>query len=72
MAYFEDGSDAMNRLEAMIDKVGTANVAYAVARICALKASHLEENWQDRATAEVWDKCGNAWDKFAQRCLTPR
>jgi hypothetical protein len=70
MAYFQDGSDAMNELEAMIDKVGTANVAYAVARICALKAEHLQSNWSDKATAKVWDKCSTAWDRFAQHCPT--
>ncbi len=68
MAYFEDGSEAMEQLEAMIDKVGPSNVAYAVSRICALKAAHLESNWQDRATAKVWDRCSNAWDKWAQKC----
>lgn len=68
MAYFQDGSDAMNELEAMVDKVGTANVAYAVARICALKAEHLAANWQDKATAKMWDRASNAWDKWAQKC----
>lgn len=69
MAYFNDDSEAMQQLEEMIDKAGTRNVAYAVARICELKASHLEENWQERATAKVWDRCANAWRLYAQnRC----
>ena len=68
MAYFQDDSEAMVALEAMIDKVGPSNVAYAVARICALKAEHLASNWQDRATAKVWSRCAGAWDKWAQRC----
>ncbi len=67
MAYFQDGSEAMEQLEAMIDKVGARNVAYAVARICALKAEHLETNWQDRVTAKAWDRYGTTWDKFAAK-----
>lgn len=68
MAYFQDGSEAMIALEEMIDKVGPSNVAYAVARICSLKAKHLATNWQDHSTAKAWDRCANAWDKWAQRC----
>lgn len=67
MAYFEEGSEAMLALEAMIDKVGTRNVAYAMARLCQLKAEHLESNWQDRETARIWDKCANAWGAFANK-----
>lgn len=69
MAYFEEGSEAMQQLEAMVDKVGTRNVAHAMARICQLKAEHLEANWQDRGTAKVWDKCANAWGAFANKVL---
>jgi len=67
MAYFQDGSDAMVALEEMIDAVGPRNVAYAVARICALKADHLESNWQDRAAAKQWERCQAAWDKAASK-----
>ncbi len=67
MAYFQDGSEAMEQLEAMVDAVGPRNVAYAVARICALKAEHLESNWQDRETAKVWERCQAAWDKMATK-----
>jgi len=70
MAYFQEGSDAMVELEAMIDKVGTRNVAYAVAKICNAKANHLEVNWQDRDTARLWDKCSAAWNHFAAKCPT--
>jgi hypothetical protein len=67
MAYFEEGSDAMVQLEAMVDGVGMTNVLYALAHICWAKANHLETNWQDRATAYLWRVGGNKLDRFAAR-----
>jgi hypothetical protein len=47
MAYFEDGSEAMLRLEAMVNKAGLRNVLWALAHISRAKA-HLEGNLQTR------------------------
>lgn len=69
MAYFEDNSTPM-LLEQMIDAVGTRNVAWAVARICALKAAHVEETWQDGNAAKSWDRSQAAWERFAANCPT--
>lgn len=33
---------------------GVENVLDMVSRICWDKAAHLEENWQDTASAKVW------------------
>lgn len=52
--YFTDGSPAMLALESMVDRVGLANVLYALSIIAQHKADHVEENWQDRAVARVW------------------
>lgn len=52
--YFCEGSEAMLQLEAMIDRVGIANVLYALEHICDAKAEHLATNWQDASSAKVW------------------
>jgi hypothetical protein len=64
MAYFAENTEPMLALEAMVDKVGLANVLYALEHICRAKADHIRENWQDDATAKTWDfdanKCKGA------------
>ena len=65
MAYFEENSEAMLQLEAMVDKVGVANVLHALGHICAAKAEHLESNWQDGTAAKVWSRAGNFLDNIA-------
>lgn len=54
MAFYEEDSEAMRLLEAMIDKAGVGNLAYAVAKICSGKAEHVAANWQDTAQAKLW------------------
>lgn len=67
MAYFEENSEAMNQLEAMVDKVGMANVLYALAHISAAKADHLETNWQDRSGAQWWTARANKLNTLAAK-----
>ncbi len=55
MPYFEEGSEAMVALEAMVDKAGIRNVLYALEHICGAKAEHLASNWQDSLSAKRWD-----------------
>jgi hypothetical protein len=64
MAYLEEGSEAMVALEAMVDRVGMANVLYALAHICWAKAEHLETNGQDKASAYLWRTGGNNLSSF--------
>ena len=45
-------------LETMIDSVGLAEVINTLADICFGKAEHLRNNWQDKTTAELWDRAG--------------
>lgn len=56
MAYFEEDSEAMIALEAMVDSAGLANVCYALEHICYAKAAHLRETWQDKQSAKYWDR----------------
>lgn len=62
-------SDAVEQyIDAHADHIcGVENVLYMISRICWDKAAHLEENWQDTASAKVWksraqiiDRCGTA------------
>ena len=65
MAYFEQDSEAMVALEAMVDEVGIANVLYALAQISRLKSQHLQENWQDVQSAQWWDARAAKIDRVA-------
>lgn len=63
--FFSEGSEAMIALEAMIDRVGLANVVYALSHIAGAKAEHLRCNWQDYTSAKYWDKAATKLDKLA-------
>jgi hypothetical protein len=67
MAYFEDGSEAMLQLEAMVDKAGLRNVLWALAHILRLKAHRIEGNWQDKDTAKSWMRDALKISRCAQR-----
>ena len=43
-------------LEEMIDKHGLTEVIDFMVCICAKKASHLRENWQDESQSKAWSK----------------
>lgn len=66
MAYFEEGSEAMVQLEAMVDKAGMRNVLYALEHICSAKAEHIAVNWQDTFLAKVWEKQARLLNKTAK------
>jgi hypothetical protein len=61
--FFCEGSEAMLALEAMVDRVGTRNVAHALSHICFAKAEHLEHTWQDHELAKAWRKCARVFDR---------
>lgn len=65
--YFCEGSEAMVALEAMVDRVGMANVLYALAHISREKAEHLRTNWQDRSTSQWWDMRAGKLDAIAAK-----
>lgn len=45
-------------LERLIDKHGINGILDALTEVCNAKACHLEENWQDRASAKTWTRIG--------------
>jgi hypothetical protein len=60
-AYFEEGSEAMQQLEAiadtvyaMIESAGLRNFFYALEAVCDAKAERLRR--QDPTTARQWQK----------------
>jgi hypothetical protein len=64
MAYFEDGSNAMLQLEAMVNKAGLRNVLWALAHISRAKAHHIEGN---KDTAKTWMRDALKLSRCAQR-----
>jgi hypothetical protein len=65
MAYFEEGSNALVTLEAMVDTAGLRNVLWALSAICRAKATHIEVNWQDKPLAQAWEAAALVTDKAA-------
>jgi hypothetical protein len=47
-------------LEQLIDRTNAATVLDAIAEICAGKALHIQENWQDEKTARPWERASTA------------
>ena len=52
-------------LEALVDRCDLETVVDALGLICAEKAEHLRSNWQDGASAKLWDKRCRALQKLA-------
>ena len=46
----------LDTVEAILDKCTLADVLNLIAEIASAKADHIRENWQDGATAEMWDR----------------
>jgi hypothetical protein len=55
-------------LESCIDKHSLADVVIALAVIAEEKATHIEDNWQDRELAKSWqrdsDKLSKVFNKL--------
>ncbi len=49
----------------LVDRHTLKDVLAALARICSEKACHLEDAWQDRQTARVWEKACRKVDVLA-------
>ena len=51
--------ELQDSLEKLIDKHSLSEVLEAMSHICWEKAGHLEANWQDKVSADVWRKTGD-------------
>lgn len=52
-------TDLEYQLEQMIDEKGLPAIVGMLLDICDQKASHVEENWQDKNLAKQWQKKSN-------------
>lgn len=61
--------DQQNRLdeslEPLLDRYSLLEILGSLSRICELKAQHLEEAWQDAASARCYRKAGVTLDNLA-------
>ena len=57
----------MLELESMVDRVGLANVLYALAHIASAKSEHIETNWQDKLAATQWSRAARRLDTAARK-----
>lgn len=67
MASYVDRKAAEGAIEGHIDHLGLDTVLDIIREICYGKAQHLRENWQDEATAQVWDRAGSIVDTASTR-----
>jgi hypothetical protein len=54
-------------LEKMVDAHGIHDVLLNLARVCMLKAGHIEENWQDIGLSRNWDEIGQHLETLSDR-----
>lgn len=68
MTPIADSNSTLDRdhLESLIDRHGVALTLVMIAEICADKAEHIEENWQDTLEAKTWRKVGKRVDQCSQ------
>ena len=57
--------DLIAAIEPLLDQSSLADVLLAIARVCNEKAEHLRCNWQDEASAKVWDKAAKRIDELS-------
>lgn len=48
-------NERLDTLEALVDRIGLADVVDLLAEVASAKADHIRENWQDEVTARTWD-----------------
>lgn len=54
-------------IERMIDALSVYWVLHTIAEICAAKASHVAEHWQDMPLAKAWDKAASLITAVCER-----
>jgi len=58
--------DLADILEQQIDRYTLTVVLDALEEVCFMKAQHLEENWQDKASAKAWHDAAMRLDRTRQ------
>lgn len=57
-------------IEALIDKHGLAAVTHALSCVCAQKADHIRETWQDLRLAQTWQRASGQAERLADTYRT--
>lgn len=65
------GRDDKDDLEQILDRTGVRGLFEALAEIAGEKESHVQEAWQDSATAKRWARLSAKLDKIAQSVDDP-
>ena len=55
-----------DQLEEILDHCALDTLIYMLSEVCALKAEHLESNWQDAKSAKLWSRAGRYLDSASQ------
>lgn len=56
-----------NILEPLVDRYGLTHVVAGLSLLCAEKAAHIRQNWQDKGWARAWDYDSNMLEDAARR-----
>lgn len=56
------------QLERLVDRHDLAGVLAALVEVCGEKAEHLRVNWQDAASAQMWERMAKRLDKQVSAC----
>jgi hypothetical protein len=52
-------------IEQIVDAHGVSNTLRFLAEVCADKAGHILDNWQDEKTAKAWAQASKRLDAYA-------
>lgn len=56
-------NELQEQVEKLVDSSSVKRVVDALATTCYLKAQHIEENWQDRLLAKIWERAARILDR---------
>lgn len=54
-------------LENIIDSLGLSTTLELIADICHEKSEHIQTNWQDKVTAQPWEKAAKWIETLSSR-----
>jgi hypothetical protein len=63
----EKEDSLIDKLESFIDSKGLSGVIEMLSQICSFKASHVEENWQDKGLSKEWEKASEIIDSIVPK-----
>ena len=62
----EDKTNITEELKKLIDATSLLDVVIGLELVCSEKAEHIRVNWQDKQSANVWDKASTMLRKLAR------